>query len=97
MPPRKDSHPSHYSSRSARLPWLRRSRLKTFALAGLGIVALLFILSKILGGGPEGVPSGTPPVVIVTVLQSTGYSQTYLEGVKLNREAYAKKHGKMNL
>jgi len=58
----------------------------------LGLGAALFILSKILGGG-DGVPSGTPSVVIVTVLDTQKNSKSYLAGVKENRIDYAAKHG----
>lgn len=57
-----------------------------------GIAALLFILSRLLGGG-ESIPSGTPPVVIVTVLDSQKNTKGYITGVKENRADYASKHG----
>jgi mannan polymerase II complex MNN11 subunit len=54
--------------------------------------AVLFILSRIFGGS-NGIPSGTPPVVIVTVLDPSSYSQGYISNVKENRNEYARKHG----
>lgn len=57
---------------------------------------IIFILSNILGGG-NGVPSGTPPVVIVTVLDPDNYSKEYLNNIKENRLEYASKHGKGSL
>ncbi len=56
--------------------------------------AVLFILSQVLGAGSERTPSGTPPVVIVTVLDLESYSQDYISKIKENRIEYAKKHGK---
>lgn len=61
---------------------------------GFGIVAVVFLLLRLLGGS-EGVPLGTPPVVIVTLLDRAAYSSEYLNNVKENREAYAQKHGKI--
>jgi mannan polymerase II complex MNN11 subunit len=43
----------------------------------------------------ERIPSGTPPVVIVTVLKPEGYSKEYIEDIKDNRIEYARKHGKI--
>jgi mannan polymerase II complex MNN11 subunit len=45
-------------------------------------------------GSKEEIPSGTPPVVIVTVMKADGYSKEYLEDIKDNRIQYARKHGK---
>ncbi|KAK6597761.1 galactosyl transferase GMA12/MNN10 family protein [Botrytis cinerea] len=71
---------------------LRRSRAKTIVLGACAIGVVFFILSRILGGA-NGVPSGTPPVVIVTVLDTVGYSKEYQDSVKENRIQYARKHG----
>lgn len=73
---------------------LRRSRAKTIALCACAIGAFFFILSQLFGG-PEGIPSGTPPVVIVTVLDSDNYSKDYINNIKDNRIEYARKHGKI--
>jgi mannan polymerase II complex MNN11 subunit len=54
---------------------------------------VIFILSQVLGGS-ERIPSGTPPVVIVTVLDPESYSNDYINNIKENRIEYAKKHGK---
>jgi hypothetical protein len=54
---------------------------------------VIFILSQIMGGS-EGIPSGTPPVVIVTVVDSDNYSKEYINNIKDNRIEYARKHGK---
>jgi hypothetical protein len=56
--------------------------------------AVIFILSQILGGGSERIPSGTPPVVIVTVLDPESFNKDYINKIKENRIEYAKKHGK---
>jgi mannan polymerase II complex MNN11 subunit len=45
-------------------------------------------------GGPERIPLGTPPVVIVTVLDPENFSKDYINNIKENRMEYAKKHGK---
>ena len=52
----------------------------------------LFLFSRILGAKEE-IPSGTPSVVIVTVIKTDGHSKEYLEDIKDNRIQYARKHG----
>ena len=41
--------------------------------------------------------SGTPPVVIVTVVDEENYSQQYIKNIKENRIEYARKHGNDHL
>jgi len=71
---------------------LRRSRVQAIVLFACAIGAVLFILSHILGGS-DGIPSGTPPVVIVTVVDPGSYSNEYISNIKENRNEYARKHG----
>ena len=93
LPTRKSSNPPPYANRSSsRYPVLRRSRIQGLIAGVVGVAALLFLLSKLLGGG-ESIPSGTPPVVIVTVLDAQKNTKSYLSGVKENRIDYAAKHG----
>jgi mannan polymerase II complex MNN11 subunit len=73
---------------------LRRSRVQAIVLCACAVGAVIFILSQVLGGGSERIPSGTPPVVIVTVLDPESYSNDYINNIKENRIEYAKKHGK---
>jgi mannan polymerase II complex MNN11 subunit len=62
-------------------------------ICACAVGAVIFILSQVLGGS-EGIPSGTPPVVIVTVLDPDSYTTDYINNIKENRMEYAKKHGK---
>lgn len=71
---------------------LRRSRVQAIALCACAVGAVIFILSQIFGVS-ERIPSGTPPVVIVTVLSPDLYSKEYLNNIKDNRIEYARKHG----
>jgi len=71
---------------------VRRSRVQAIALCACAVGAVIFILSQIFGGS-ERIPSGTPPVVIVTVLNPELYTKEYLNNIKDNRIEYAKKHG----
>ena len=75
---------------------LRRSRVQAVIFGACAVGAVLFILSQVLGGS-ERIPSGTPPVVIVTVLETEGYSKDYINNIKENRIEYAKKHGRASL
>lgn len=61
-------------------------------MCACAVGAVIFILSQIFGGS-ERIPSGTPPVVIVTVLNPELYTKEYLNNIKDNRIEYAKKHG----
>lgn len=93
LPPKRTlPHSPMYKPRSSRGPLFRRSRIKFLVLCLVALGALLFLLSKIVGG-LDSTPSGTPPVVIVTVLEPGVRSQRYLDDVKANREQYARKHG----
>jgi mannan polymerase II complex MNN11 subunit len=62
-------------------------------LYGVGALAGLYILSRLLFGSSEALPSGTPPVVLVTVFEDHGNSKDYIERIKRNRNEYAAKHG----
>lgn len=91
LPTRKPSNPRPYTPRSRTLPMLRRSRVQVIVLGLCALATFLFTISRILGSS-ERIPSGTPPVVIVTVLDEH-YSTEYLQTIKENRNAYAKEHG----
>jgi mannan polymerase II complex MNN11 subunit len=66
------------------------------ALAGLVFIAVLYLLfrphkkSKLPA---HRVPSGKPPVVVMTVFDDTNYNREYLEAIRENRVQYAEKHG----
>lgn len=93
-PPRKSSNPPPYM-RAAKLPGLRRNRLKVIAAAGLTFLFLLYLIARPRGYGAykSHVPSGNPPAVLVTVFDEGGYDKPYLDMIKDNRIQYAKKHG----
>ena len=97
LPPRKTSQPPSYQ-RTSRLPGLRRSRLKLIALIGLAFLTLLYIATRprsSSGHAPSTrrAPRGTPPVVLVTVLDHSRFNGAYLDMVRENRIKYAEKHG----
>ena len=92
MPTRKSSTPQPYTPRWRGVPTLRRSRAKAIVLGLCALATVLFTISHIFGSS-ESIPSGTPPVVIITVLDSDHYSRVYLDTIEQNRNHYAKKHG----
>ena len=75
---------------------VRRSRVQAIAITLCAVGALFFIISRLFGGG-ERIPSGTPPVVVVTVVDEANYSPQYIKNIKENRIEYARKHGKNHL
>lgn len=96
LPSRKSSNPPPYATRYPRIPMFRRSRAKTILIGVCALSAVLFLLSRI-SGRSESIPYGTPPVVIVTVLDSKSYSKEYISNIKENRNEYAKRHGEWKL
>ena len=96
-PPRKNSNPPPFGQRSSQIPpILRRIRKSTLVLVLLGVIGLVCLLVGLGGEQPyhEHVPSGNPPVVVVTVFDNSQYSTSYLESIRNNREQYAARHGK---
>lgn len=98
-PPRKDSNPPPFRPRTSKVPLLRPSRIRTILLLVLTIVGFLWFLSGPREEPPyrEHVPSGKPPVVILTVVDPTKYSNEYLKTITDNREQYAAKHGEHHM
>ncbi|KAI5295740.1 hypothetical protein KEM52_000397 [Ascosphaera acerosa] len=109
VPPRKNSVPSASSpfqpsfKPSARYSSAaRRRQLRSYAFIGAGILFFLYLVSKLFGGGSDGIiaagsgSSGGPSVVIVTVLDEQALSDKYIQRIKQNREDYAKRHGYVN-
>jgi mannan polymerase II complex MNN11 subunit len=94
LPARKSSNPTPYVTRTVRLPVLRRSRVQAILLGVCALGAVLFIISRIFGAS-DSAPLGTPPVVIVTVLDLDNYSTEYISNIRENRIEYAKKHGRL--
>ncbi len=68
--------------------------MKTIALFGLGILALIWLFSS---GGSKRIAqrkiSGKPPVVVVTVLDEKSDNSEYIKNIRDNRLQYAEKHG----
>lgn len=109
-PSRKPSNPTPFLPRGSKTSGLfprgftlpRRYRNQAVAIAGLFVIALIWLLAR--GGGSRAsrggsvgtanhVPSGRPPAVIVTVLDEGRFGAKYTELVKENRKLYAEKHG----
>jgi mannan polymerase II complex MNN11 subunit len=96
-PSRKNSNPTPYRPRSAKIPTLRRSRLKTIAIGGVVILFLIWLFSgRSSKPSPLRAISGKPPVVIITVFddKAWGGNPEYLTMIRDNREQYAIRHGK---
>lgn len=94
LPPRKTSRPPIYSRSSPTV--LRRRQLKSFAIIGCIVVSALFLIFHLFSSGSSSVDTPVangPPVVIVTVLDTDFFSNTYIQRIKQNREDYAKRHG----
>lgn len=94
-PARKSSDPPPFRPRSSKLPLLRRTRLRLVLVGVLAVIGVLYLLTGRKATDPyhEHIPSGSPPVVIVTIVDPTQYSTAYLKTIEQNRKDYAEKHG----
>lgn len=96
-PSRKSSNPPPFRPRSSRLAALRRGRMRTLALVCLGFLFLVYVFSGRSRSTPTAkakhVPSGSPPVVLVTVFNSE-HGLEYKNTIKENRINYANLHGR---
>ena len=103
-PPRKNSTAAKYIPRQKLLPRVPRNKR-----TGAAILLVLVIFGWLIfgrGGGRQSIqplhskvvanhaPSGKPPVVIVTVLDTSDHPKVYIDSVKENRKRYAEYHGK---
>lgn len=95
LPNKKNMNSQHdgmYKPRTSSRPmWMRRSRSKYLCLWAAGTIFAIIVLIKLIFGG--GAPAGTPPVVIVTVMNEKAHTKNYLDTIKQNRDEYARKHG----
>lgn len=96
LPPRQlsTSHPPYIPS--TRLSLLRRRQLKAIAVFGLALLTIFYLLSyfSFSRDSPADVtPAGTPNVVIVTLFDREGLSDSHIQMITKNREYYAMKHG----
>lgn len=92
---------------SGRLALPRRYRGRAAAIAVIFIVAVVWLLTRggslshaHKGGRPgmaNHVPSGKPPVVIVTALDEETFGTKYADLLKENRKLYAERHGRFSL
>jgi mannan polymerase II complex MNN11 subunit len=94
LPPRRAQHAApSYVARQQRAPLARRVGPKQVVLIVFSFFILLFFLGK-LSASSDGVPAGTPSVVLVTTFDDTDQGDHDLQDVvKRNRWDYAAKHG----
>ena len=92
LPPRKTSQPPPYARASRSSP-IRRKQLQIGGLIACGILVLIYLSTYLFSSGSEHIPSGTPEIVVVTVLDEATMSNEYKERIKENRSYYAKKQG----
>ncbi|KAJ0426411.1 galactosyl transferase GMA12/MNN10 family-domain-containing protein [Aspergillus carlsbadensis] len=97
LPPRKGNVVAPYS-RSTLFTYQRREQLKALGILSVALIAILLLLSQLFysSTGTTVAPIGTSSFVIVTVLDQTLYSDTYLRKIVKNREDYAERHGYTN-
>ncbi|RKF54798.1 putative alpha-1,2-galactosyltransferase C8D2.17 [Erysiphe neolycopersici] len=92
LPKNKLSIIPTYNTRPPQQPILRRKRIQ-IVIVSIFLLGILIYILKLVTGGSNGLGSGNPPVVIVTVFDYEKYNKNYIEGIKQNRINYAKKHG----
>jgi len=98
LPQQKSFHPPAYAIKPKK-PLREQRRL--FAIIGIGALALIFLLYRLLGSWSSGAGEnsskaldGHPDVVIVTTINPQADSD-FVEKIKANRIEYATKHGKV--
>ncbi|MBE3043710.1 hypothetical protein IMZ48_14290 [Candidatus Bathyarchaeota archaeon] len=96
-PPRKSSNPPPFRPKSSPATSLRRGRKRTLGLIGVGFLFLLYVLlgrsESLPTSKGKHVPSGSPPVVMITIFNSE-HGLEYKNTIKENRLTYAQRHGK---
>lgn len=93
FPPRKDSSKPPYALRS-RSTSITQRRLQLFGTATAALLIIYLLWSYLFSSGSSiRIPTGTPSVVIVTVLNEEHLPADYVEKIKANREDYALRHG----
>ena len=95
LPPRKFSHAPNYT-RSTLSSSFRRKRLKVIGLIALGVLVLYLGITNLSSSEAVHIPSGSPEVVIVTVMEPD-LSSDYVAQIKENRDEYAARHGEGSL
>ena len=100
LPQRKSSHPPAYAIKPKK-PLREKRRL--FVIIGIGALALIFLLYRLLSSWSSGVeespskaPYRQPGVVVVTTINPDA-DPDFVEKIKANRIEYATKHGKAKL
>ncbi|PGH27263.1 hypothetical protein AJ80_00973 [Polytolypa hystricis UAMH7299] len=96
LPPRRASHSPY--PRSSPSSSLRRRQLKSFAILACVVISILFLFTRLLSSdsSSDGIVTGGPKVVIVTVLDEQKLSDKHIQRIKQNREDYAERHGYVN-
>jgi mannan polymerase II complex MNN11 subunit len=95
LPPRKASQPP-YVPAPRNTSYLRQQQLRLAGYVICGLLTLYLFLHYVPFSShlAESVPSGTPPVVIVTVFDEQHMSEEYISNIKANREDYALRQGR---
>lgn len=99
FPPRKTSQPPPYARTSRKPPRFKQQQLRLLGYIVCGFLStyLLFHYVRFSDISADQIPSGTPPVVIVTVFDEQRMSEEYIQRIKANREDYAARHGRYDL
>ena len=98
FPPRKSSHPppylgSRWSPANATAAIRRQRAIGVVIFVASLIIFFLFLRTTSSSEPSERIPTGTPEVVIVTLLDDS-LSKSYIEKIRNNRDDYAARHGK---
>ncbi|ERF74196.1 hypothetical protein EPUS_03386 [Endocarpon pusillum Z07020] len=98
LPPRKTSQPPPYARASRKTSYFRQQQLRLvgYIVCGILTIYLLFHYVSFSDALVESAPPGTPPVVIVTVLDEQHMSDEYITNIRANRKDYAARQGYEN-
>lgn len=93
LPPRNTPHAPPYARASRSSP-VRRKQLQFGALIACAVIAIIYLTTRFFSASEERGPSGTPEIVVVTVLDQATMSDEYRDRIKENRKYYANKQGR---
>ena len=68
--------------------------MQVLGIIACAVLTLIYFATRLFSRAGEKIPTGTPEVIIVTLLDDATMSDEYRDRIMENRRYYANKHGK---